>query len=445
MKNKIALKLSLYFAVALLAFSVIIGSVFMAIFKNHTVEIHKTELSDRAEKIASTVSEYMDINNSQGSGHGNGQSGSQGSGYGAYFRFIQDIAGADVWIVDENLNLITAGQGMSTKQTVYADLPENADKLVQEVFTDKTVFSEDFSSLLTQPALTVGVPIKSNDEIIGVVLLHSSIHGINEAVTEGRKTLIISIVIALFLAFLLSLWLSKKFTQPIISKEAEDALRLEKIRRDFVANISHELKTPITVMRGSLEALVEEIVSDPETVKEYHKQMLSETLFLQRLVGDLLDLSKLQNTDFAIEKQELSMCYLFDDVVRSVTPLADKKKISINAKTDGNCKMQGDYGRLRQMLMIVIDNAIKFSPENSNIEIEMKNKILTIKDYGVGIPQEELPNIFERFYKSRSEQNKTGTGLGLAIAKQIADRHDIILTAKSEVGKGTEFVFKIPQ
>ena len=94
-------------------------------------------------------------------------------------------------------------------------------------------------------------------------------------------------------------------------------------------------------MRGSLEALVEEIVSDPETVKEYHKQMLSETLFLQRLVGDLLDLSKLQNTDFAIEKQELSMCYLFDDVVRSVTPLADKKKISINAKTDGNCKMQG--------------------------------------------------------------------------------------------------------
>ena len=445
MKNKIALKLSLYFAVALLAFSVIIGSVFMAIFKNHTVEIHKTELSDRAEKIASTVSEYMDINNSQGSGHGNGQSGSQGSGCGAYFRFIQDIAGADVWIVDENLNLITAGQGMSTKQTVYADLPENADKLVQEVFTDKTVFSEDFSSLLTQPALTVGVPIKSNDEIIGVVLLHSSIHGINEAVTEGRKTLIISIVIALFLAFLLSLWLSKKFTQPIISKEAEDALRLEKIRRDFVANISHELKTPITVMRGSLEALVEEIVSDPETVKEYHKQMLSETLFLQRLVGDLLDLSKLQNTDFAIEKQELSMCYLFDDVVRSVTPLADKKKISINAKTDGNCKMQGDYGRLRQMLMIVIDNAIKFSPENSNIEIEMKNKILTIKDYGVGIPQEELPNIFERFYKSRSEQNKTGTGLGLAIAKQIADRHDIILTVKSEVGKGTEFVFKIPQ
>ena len=179
MKNKIALKLSLYFAVALLTFSVIIGSVFMTIFKNHTVEIHKTELSDRAEKIASTVSEYMDINNSQGSGHGNGQSGSQGSGYGAYFRFIQDIAGADVWIVDENLNLITAGQGMSTKQTVYADLPENADKLVQEVFTDKTVFSEDFSSLLTQPALTVGVPIKSNGEIIGELLSYSPIHCFN--------------------------------------------------------------------------------------------------------------------------------------------------------------------------------------------------------------------------------------------------------------------------
>lgn len=440
-KNKIAIKLSIYFAIALLVFSLIIGSIFLFLLKNHTVDLHKSQLSERAESIAATLSGYM--NRNYGMGHGM-------MGYGAYFQFIGDIAGTDVWVVDKDLNLITSGMGHGMMGGGYiynySDLPENADNLIKDVFTGQTVLSEDFSGLFLESTLTVGAPIKNGaDSVIGAVLLHSPVKGINEAIGSGARLLAISLGIALVVAFLLSLLLSKSFTDPIITKEAQDALRLEKTRREFVANISHELKTPITVIRGSLEALIEKVVTDPVQVEDYQKQMLNEATFLQRLVGDLLDLSKLQNTDFVFEKQVVSMNDILEDVIRSVTLSARKKGISVNIARDGSsCIIYGDYGRIRQMLMIVLDNAVKFSKENGKIDIMLKENVFSVCDYGIGIPEEDLPFIFDRFHKSRSEQNKQGTGLGLAIAKQIAQRHSIELSVRSIEGVKTEFIFKMP-
>lgn len=223
------------------------------------------------------------------------------------------------------------------------------------------------------------------------------------------------------------------------SRESE---KLETMRREFIANISHELKTPITVIRGSLEALVDKVVTDDSKVEEYHMQMLNESKYLQRLVGDLLELSKLQSMDFVIEKNEISICDVIEDVTRSAGHLAKKEGVKIIfIKKIDDCKIIGDYGRIRQMIMIILDNAIKFSPRNETVHIVLENGRLSIKDNGVGISAEHLPYIFERFYKSRSEKNKIGTGLGLAIAKKIADRHDIELRVKSIEGEGTIFIF----
>ena len=218
---------------------------------------------------------------------------------------------------------------------------------------------------------------------------------------------------------------------------------LMKLRRDFVANISHELRTPVTVIRGSLEALRDEVVVDPEQVKNYYGQMLSESIFLQRLVDDLLDLSRLQNTGFKMEMHELSLCDVLNDVVRSARNIALEKHIEIQYEQDSSpCVVAGDYGRIRQMLMIILDNAIKFSSEDSIVSISLKNKEVSIRDYGVGIPPEDLAYIFERFYKTKSEQNKNGTGLGLSIAKQIAERHNIKVSVNSNQLEGTEFRFQ---
>lgn len=443
MKNKIAIKLILYFTAVILTFSVIIGIVFIVLFKNNTISLNKKDLENRAVSIAETLSDYIGGNtqNTQNM-HGMGNSG----GLGMYLMFLSDIAGTSVWVVDENLNLLTNNMhhGMMSKNYEYSDLPENAEWLVKEVFNDKVIFSEDFSGILFEQTLTVGAPIKNTEnEVIGVVLLHSPVNGVTEAVFEGGKLLLISILAALALALILALKLSKNFTDPIIIKEAEDALRLENIRREFVANISHELKTPITVIRGSLEALTDKIVTDPVQIDEYHRQMLTETVFLQRLVGDLLDLSRLQNNEFVLEKTEISVTDCLNDAIRSVSRLADSKNVSILTSGESAVlKINGDYGRIRQMFLIVLDNAVKFSPENCTVEVIWLDNILEIHDYGIGISEEDLPYIFDRFYKSRSEQNKTGTGLGLAIAKQISERHDIKISAQSnKPNTGTSFIF----
>ena len=210
MKNKIALKLSLYFATALLVFAVIISTVFLMLFRENTIQLHKNDLKQRAVKISETLSTFMSSNNT-----GMGQGGM--GGYGAYIRFLNDIAMADVWIVDEKLQLITPAQSMMhTQQYTYSELPADADKIVKEIFTGKTAFSESFSTLLATPTLTVGTPIKSADEkIIGVVLLHSPVKGINLAVNQGVVILAVSMGIALILAILLSIRFSVTFTRPL--------------------------------------------------------------------------------------------------------------------------------------------------------------------------------------------------------------------------------------
>lgn len=472
-KNKISAKLSLYFAIALLIFAIIIGSVFVILFRNQSLNAHKTDLESHATNIAKTIPSYLDKS-----------SGGMG-GFGMYLRMIGDIDGTDVWIVDTDRNLITGGRGRGqmARDYGYADLPPNAEELIKESFTGETVFSEDFSNLLSELTLTVGTPIfNNNDDVIGVVLLHSPVDGINEAISQGIIILIISILLALIVSFLLSLIFSLSFTRPLatmkktalllangeytaktnikqddeigelantldiladrLDKASHESEKLETMRREFIANISHELKTPITVMRGSLEALVDKVVTDDSQVEEYHIQMLNESKFLQRLVGDLLELSKLQSMDFVINKTEISICDVIDDVTRSADHLAKKEGIKIVVKKEiENYKIKGDYGRIRQMIMIILDNAIKFSPENEKVYIVLENDRLYIKDNGVGISAEHLPYIFERFYKSRSEENKTGTGLGLAIAKKIAERHDIELTAESVEGEGATFIF----
>ena len=486
MKNKISIKLIVYFSAALIVFSIIIGNIFMLLFKNNAVEIHKNELKRRALTIADTISELMDgssLNFGPGMGrHGGMMMGMQG-GLGLYIRNLDDIAMADAWIVDEELNLLITGS-MSHMQYNYTDLPQDAGIVVKKVFEGQTTFSEGFSKLLETPALTIGTPITSDGEIIGALLIHSPIQGINDATSEGFRILLISIFMALILSVLLSVALALTFTRPLekmkntaallaggnysvktgikqndeigdlaktmdilsqrLGKAEEERKRVQKQRQDFITNISHELRTPVTVIRGSLEALSDGVITDSDKINEYYKQILIESKSLERLINDLLELSRLQNVDFKIEMQELNICDVLKDSLRSASNLARQKNINIQYNSDKDVFLtKGDYGRLRQMFLTVIDNAIKFSHDNKSIYITLKDNQITIRDEGIGISEEDLPNIFDRYYSVKSDENKTGTGLGLTIAKQIALRHDIELFAESKINEGTSFVFVI--
>ena len=483
MRNRIALKLTSYFAIALIVFAVIISGIFVMLFRANTIELHKIELEQRAVKISETLSSFMNGNAANFQGQG-GMSGM--GGYGAYIRFLNDIAMSDVWIVDENLNIITKAQGLHSEYT-FSKLPIDAEKIVKGVFEGKTSFSKSFSTLLNTPTLTVGTPLKSSDgEIIGVVLLHAPVNGINLAISKGIMILVLSIGLSLMVVILLSMGLSITFTKPLnrmnnialkladgdytektditqndeigelassldilssrLDLSSKQSEKLEQLRRDFVANISHELRTPITVIRGSLEALCDGVVIEPSQVNEYHKQMLEESKSLQRLVGDLLDLSRLQNMDFNIEMANVNLCDVVSDVIRSAKNIADSKNIELIVENKAtNCTVIGDYGRLRQMFMIIFDNAIKFSPIKGHIYITLSQKdslYVSIKDEGIGISKEDLPYIFDRFYKTKSIENTSGTGLGLAIAKQIVLRHHAEISAIINQDKGSEFIIK---
>ncbi len=484
MKNKIAIKLIVYFSATLLIFSIIIGGIFMGLFKNSTIQIQKKDLENRALTIADTISELMEGSLSFGNGMQGTMMGMGGinQSLGSYIRNLDNIAMADVWIVDENLNLLAIG-AMSKMNYIYSDLPEDVDVVVKDVFKGNTSFSEGFSDFLESPTLTIGTPIVSKNEIIGALLIHSPVEGMNAAVYDGFKILALSIFIALILSIILSIALSVSFTNPLkkmkntalvlaegdysaktginqndeigelantidvlserLDKASHESEILQKQRQDFITNISHELRTPVTVIRGSLEAICDGVVKDTEQVKEYYQQMLNESKSLERLVNDLLELSRLQNADFKIEMQELNICDVIKDAVRSASNIARKKNINIDYSQDKDVlSVKGDYGRLRQMFLIVIHNAIKFSPENSTIYLSLMNNTITVKDEGMGISKDDMPYIFNRYYRVKSEENKTGTGLGLTIAQQIASRHNINISVVSEQNVGTSFMFE---
>ncbi|MHB8126127.1 MAG: ATP-binding protein [Desulfitobacteriaceae bacterium] len=260
-------------------------------------------------------------------------------------------------------------------------------------------------------------------------------------------------------------WLGKKlmFTfSPIVDnlgtvtgsvalvQDISESERLEQLRRDFVANVSHEFRTPLTVIRGSLEALVDGTVEKSEDIKRYHQRMLSETRVLERLVGDLLELSRLQSGKITINKEKIHIPSLLADAVKSLQTIAEKKGIKIGYLSKQEVTpLLGDYDRLRQLFVIFLDNAVKYSPENTKVSVETSllgsNTLsVIIRDQGYGIAADELTHIWDRFYKVDNSRKGNGTGLGLAIAKHLIELHDGKVSVQSELGKGTIIEIKLP-
>lgn len=406
-------------------------------------------------------------------------------------RTIKEITDAEVWLVDSSGNIFTTtheiGSGYA-HDYLYETLSGEAQHFINEIFEDGgyDVYGESFSDVFNEDTLTMGVPIYSTrDGVVGAVLLHSPKTGVTESFENGLLILFASLGLALIVGSVLSIIISRVIVKPLkkINKTAmkisegeyetktnvssndeigelaqtmddmgeklqqaeKESLKLQKMRQDFVANISHELRTPVTVIRGSLEALCEGVVSEPKMVEEYHSQLLNESIYMQRMVNDLLDLSRLQNPDFSININEFNLRDCISDAVRSAKRIAAEKSINVEFECDEEdvCFMIiGDYDRIRQMVLIILDNAIKFTDDiNNSVKIVLKSNELSISNIGPGISQEDLPYIFDRFYKSRSEQNKNGTGLGLAIAKQIAIRHNVCVEVTSVQNEITTFKF----
>lgn len=238
----------------------------------------------------------------------------------------------------------------------------------------------------------------------------------------------------------------KPYTQKMkeMEKAAEESQKSELIRREFVANVSHELKTPLTSISGFIETLQDGAAEDPEIRTKFIDIIAIETARLKRLIEDLLVLSDIESKRDS-EQQEFDVKRVIENTVEALRPIADDKYITILMELEDNCSISGSADRFRQMMVNLIENAVKYSDKNSRIWITANQKedklIISVKDEGIGIAPEHHERLFERFYRVDKSRSKKagGTGLGLSIVKHIAVLLGATLKVESQVGKGTTF------
>ncbi|MDQ0088152.1 two-component system sensor histidine kinase ResE [Paenibacillus anaericanus] len=242
-----------------------------------------------------------------------------------------------------------------------------------------------------------------------------------------------------------------------VLRDVTEEVRLEKMRRDFVANVSHEIRTPLSMMQGYSEALLDGIATSPTESMELVQVIHDESLRMGRLVRDLLDLARMEAGHTDTTMRHVDFRALVERVYRKFAVRAKDNAIALNLefRNDELYLKEANEDRLEQVLTNLLDNAFRHTPEGANITIiagtvkRTSGLVLevSVRDEGVGIPSEDLPYIFERFYKAdkaRVRGEAGGTGLGLSIVKNIIEAHHGSIHAESEVGKGTVFNLMLP-
>ncbi|MBM7701240.1 two-component system histidine kinase PnpS [Metabacillus iocasae] len=232
----------------------------------------------------------------------------------------------------------------------------------------------------------------------------------------------------------------------LVFHDITELKKLEQMRKDFVANVSHELKTPITSIKGFSETLLEGAMEDTQLREQFLDIILKESQRMQELIQDLLDLSKVEQQGFKLNIQAVNVKVMLEEIVMILSNKAEEKTIQLQTNLpEDEVWIQGDPQRLKQVFINLISNAVTYTPQGGRVEAELietqEYVTINISDTGIGISKDEIPRIFERFYrvdKARS-RNSGGTGLGLAIVKHLIEAHKGQIEVTSTVGEGTTF------
>lgn len=237
-----------------------------------------------------------------------------------------------------------------------------------------------------------------------------------------------------------------------VLRDMTEERQLEKMRKDFIANVSHELRTPISMLQGYSEAIVDDIAESQEEKKEMAKVIYDESLRMGRLVNELLDLARMEAGHIQLTKEKVNLSSFINRIIHKFQGLAKEHNIHLSAELEsGILNLSFDPDRIEQVLTNLIDNAIRHTPQEGSVFLHVTQNDFGIKvevtDSGSGIPEEDLPFVFERFYKADKARTRgrAGTGLGLAIAKNIIDAHHGNISVQSKIGQGTTFSFLLPR
>ncbi len=476
-----------FLAILIVSFGVLI--VFTSFMTRRSLVSEKTEtLSNEADLIASqTILGYLSGRYSQ-------------DDLKVLFNYYSTALNADVWYVDEYGRVVATSHVMETdesgkvleKQTEVA-IPVNIYQLDPDYRIDASHSTTgSFYDLYSSDVISVNVPVHvdildANQQVKrsdphGAIILLATASQINEQLRNIFSIVLIPCLVIIVIAFIFLAVVSRKVLTPVkrlsqVANEyskgnldertdihssdeigqlaesmeymADELAKLEDYRRDFVSNISHDFRSPLTSIKGYIEAMKDGTIP-PEKQERYLDIVLNETQRLTKLTQGLLELNKLESYGPYLKLSEFDIIDVIKSTLNTFEIKGIERQVAIYLNNHAeNTVVTADKTKIQQVIYNLIDNALKFTPDGKRIFVtvtETEDKLhVSVRDEGMGMDEEMQKKIFIRFYKGDPSRgkDKTGTGLGLAITKEIIKAHNEVITVTSKVGEGTEFVFTL--
>lgn len=307
-------------------------------------------------------------------------------------------------------------------------------------------YATRYSQSLNQHQLYVAVLAENGQNVIRMAVKYRT-------VTDYLLILLPTLLIGVVVAFAISLAVTARFTDHMASDEMRRQMELmekeKKLRQEFFSNASHELKTPITSVRGYAELLVQDFVKDEATQKDFLRRILKETDHMASLIDDILRISRLESKDAEVTLSRVQMKKVLQEVLESLQPQADSCEVSITGESE-DLAIQASVQHMREILLNLISNGIKYNHPGGHVWTTIwqgKDIVyIEVKDDGVGIEAEDQKRVFERFFRVDKGRSRKlgGTGLGLSIVKHVAAYYGGEVKLTSEPGKGSRFLVEIP-
>ncbi len=455
-RRNIAAKIGLAIMGLILAVSIIQYLALSQLLKNAFYQEAGTELLDQGQQYANMSS----------------------MGGTMMMQMLCDTADASLVMMNKGESVITASPSIRLLK------PNNTDgTLIRTALSGKKDIHVGYSQLFSKSGLVAAVPIKNQGQVTGAILLFRPEGVVESAFHHVEWLLVVAGLGGILVALGMTVILSKRLASPLqqmalvaremsggnytaevpvggedevgklgaaINELAANLHHLDTSRKVFLADVAHELRTPMSYIRGYSQVLVEGLVNSPEETRNYVQIIHDESMRLETLVNDLFVLAQADAEMLKIEKQPVQLADLIKSVTLRMQKKAEDKGITIRTRISPLPSFEADPVRLEQVLVNLVDNAIRYTPTSGKIEISQQRLgdfvQVVVSDTGVGIPKDDLPYIWDRLYRVEKSRSRAGggTGLGLSIVKQIVEAHGGTVHVESAENVGTAISFQIP-
>ncbi|WP_366923330.1 cell wall metabolism sensor histidine kinase WalK [Metallumcola ferriviriculae] len=459
-------KLMTTYLVVILITVLVLGILFSQLFQNFYLHERKQALLEAGQRINSILLNYRQ-----------GQISWDQVSY--VIHGIDRSMNAEIWLVDsEGRVYLDSRPGEEQWFSNHLGAEDMARVLRANVVTRTGFFGNRFDVAV----ISVGIPLFLEDEVAGAIFLHSPIYGIESTLQQVNRLILIAAIITSIFAVLIGYFMSRRISSPLqeishaalqmadgdfnkqVTVNSEDEIgrlaesfnymaqqlqQLEDMRREFIANVSHELRSPLTSIKGFVSGMLDGTINGSDQHR-YLQIVSSETNRLSRLVNDLLDLARIEAGKVELSWQRVELNRLLRGVILKFIPRVEEKQLEVSLDTkEDEVWVTTDPDRLEQIIVNLLDNALRFTPSGKSITVAVESKaekiLISVEDEGTGIPPEQLKDIWERFHKADKARtrSKGGTGLGLAIVKKLVQAMDETITVESEQGQGSRFTFTV--